>query len=54
MWKCEVIDVLTALNLEDSLHLKEKPEDTSEKYWDKMNWTVYGVIRSCLASSGLF
>jgi len=31
MWRYEVMDALTASNLEDSLHLKEKPEETSEK-----------------------
>ena len=31
MWRCEVMDALTASNLEDSLRLEEKPEETSEK-----------------------
>ena len=37
MWRCEVIDALTATNLEDTLRLKEKLKGTSEKDWDKMN-----------------
>ena len=47
MWRCEVMDSLTVSNLEDSLHLEEKLEETSKKDWDKMNRTTYG-IRSCL------
>jgi len=31
MWRCEVMDALIASNLEDSLCLAEKPEETSEK-----------------------
>ena len=42
------MDALTASNLENSLCLKEKSKETFEKNWDKMNWTVYGIIRSCL------
>ena len=42
------MDVLTTLNLEDTLQLKEKLEETSEKDWDKMNRTACGLIRSCL------
>ena len=37
IWRCEVIDALTASNLKDYLHLEEKPEETSEKNWNKMN-----------------
>jgi len=48
MWRCEVMDTLTTSNLEDTLRLKEKPEETSEKDWDKMNRMVCGLIRSCL------
>ena len=40
-----MIDVLTTSNLEDSLCLKEKLEETFEKDWDKMNRTACGVIR---------
>ena len=43
-----MIDALTASNLEDSLRLEEKAEETSEKDWDKMKRTACGVIRSCL------
>ena len=43
------MDALTTSNLEDTLRLKEKPEETSEKDWDKMNRMVCGLIRSCLA-----
>jgi len=42
------MDALTASNIEDTLRLKEKPEETSEKDWDKMNRTVCGLIRSYL------
>jgi len=31
MWRCEIIDALTASNLEDALCLEEKLEETSEK-----------------------
>jgi len=48
MWRCEVMDVLMASNLENYLRLEEKPEETSEKDWDKMNRMVCGIIRSCL------
>ena len=37
MWRCEVMDALTASNLEDALRLEEKSKETSEKDWDKMN-----------------
>jgi len=30
MWRCEVMDALTASNLEDTLWLEKKPEATSE------------------------
>jgi len=42
------MDTLTASNLEDFLRLEEKPEETSEKDWDKINRTACGVIKSCL------
>jgi len=48
MWRCEVMDALTASNLEDTLRLKEKLEETSENNCDKMNRTACGLIRSCL------
>ena len=41
------MDALTTSNLEDTLHLEEKPKETSEKYWDKMNRTTCGLVRSC-------
>ena len=31
MWRCEVMDVLTASNLEDTLRLEKKRETTTEK-----------------------
>ena len=48
IWRCEVMDALTASDLKDTLRLKERPKETSEKDWDKMNWTACGLIRSCL------
>ena len=42
------MDGLTTSNLEDTLRLKEKLEETSEKDWDKMNMTACGFIRFCL------
>jgi len=48
MWRCEVMDALTASNLEDTLRLEKKRVATSEEDWDKMNRTTYGLIRSCL------
>ena len=42
------MDALTSSNLEDTLRLKEKPEETSEKDWDKMNRMTCDLIRSCL------
>ena len=43
MWRCEVMDVLTTSNLKDSLCLKEKPAETSEKDWDKKNQMTCGT-----------
>jgi len=37
MWRCEVMDALTASNLRDTLRLEKKHETTSEEDWDKMN-----------------
>jgi len=42
------MNVLNAQNLKDTLLLQEKPAETSEKNWDKMNQTACGVIKSCL------
>ena len=48
MWRCEVMDALMTSNLEDSLCLKEKSKETSEKDWDKINQMACGIISSCL------
>jgi len=42
------MDALTISNLEDTLHLEEKPEIFFEKDWDKMNRMVCGLVRSYL------
>ena len=47
MWRCEVMDVLTASNLEDTLRL-EKQSTITEEEWDKMNRSMCGLIKSCL------
>ena len=51
IWRCEVMDALTTSNLEDSLRLEEKLEETSEKDWDKMNQRACGIIRSYLTQN---
>ena len=43
-----MMDTLTTSNLEDTLRLEEKPEEISERNWDKMNMTACGIIRSYL------
>ena len=43
-----MVDALTASNLENTLRFEEKPVDTSEKDWEKMNRTACDLIRSCL------
>ena len=48
MWRCEVMDALTASNLKDTLRLEKKRTSTTEEDWDKMNQTACGLIRSCL------
>jgi len=48
MWKCEVMDVLNAQNLEDTLLLQEKSADILDKNWNKMNQTACDITRSCL------
>jgi len=48
MWRCDVMDALTTSNLKGTLCLRENPEETSEKDWDKINITAYGLIRSYL------
>jgi len=40
-------DALIASNLKDTLRLKEKPKETSEKNWDK-NKMACALIRSYL------
>ena len=42
------MDALMASNLENTLRQKEKPEETSEKDWDKMNRMACDIIRSYL------
>ena len=42
------MNALMASNLENTLRLKEKSEDTPEKDWDKINRMACGLIRSCL------
>ena len=48
MWRCEVMDALTASNLENTLRLEKKRDATSKEDWDKMNRTTCSLIRSCL------
>ena len=48
IWRCEVMDVQTVSNLEDTLRLEKKRETTTEEDWDKMNRTTCGLIRFCL------
>ena len=51
IWRCEVIDALTALNLEDTLRLKKKRDFTSEEDWEKMNRIACGLIRFYLTQN---
>ena len=37
MWRYEVMDALTTLNLEDTLQLEKKRASITEEDWDKMN-----------------
>jgi len=48
MWRYEMMDALTASILENTLRLEEKPEETLEEDWDKMNRTTCGLIQSSL------
>ena len=48
IWRCEVMDALTASNLEDTLRLEKKRASTTEEDWDKKNRSACGLIRSCL------
>ena len=54
MWRCEVMDTLTTSNLEDTLRLGEKSEESSKKDWDKMNMTACGLIRSYLTQDIMY
>ena len=47
MWRCEVMDALTASNLKDSTSRRKIGGDIREG-WAKMNRTTCGVIRSFL------
>ena len=48
MWRCEVMDALTASNPEDTLRLEKKRASTTEEDWEKMNRSACGLIRSYL------
>ena len=37
MWRCEVMDAMTASNLEGILRLEKKRASTTKEDWDKMN-----------------
>ena len=47
-WRYEVIDELTASNLEDALLLENKLEEIAEKNWDRMYQMACGIVRSRL------
>jgi len=47
-WRCEVMNALTASNLEGTLRLEKKRDSTSEEDWDKMNRIACGLFTSCL------
>ena len=47
MWQCEVMDVLIQQELD--IALEDKPEEMSDKDWDKINRQACGSIRLCLA-----
>ena len=40
MWRCDVMDALTASNLEDTLRLEKKRASITKEDWDKINRTV--------------
>ena len=48
MWRCEVMEALTASNLKDALRLEKKRASSTEEDWDKMNRSACGLIRSRL------
>jgi cell division cycle protein 20 (cofactor of APC complex) len=47
MWQCEVLDVLYQNELDVTLH--ERPDDISDKDWQKLNRQACGAIRLFLA-----
>jgi len=49
MWRVEVIDALTAQDLEETITEDEKPDDITDRKWEKMNCIACGLIRSCLS-----
>lgn len=49
MWRCEVMDVLCSLNLEEILESDDRPEQMLERDWLKMNRSACGLIRNCLS-----
>ena len=47
LWQSDMKDALYRLDLD--LVLKEtRPDDTSEREWEKLNIKTCGLIRSCL------
>jgi len=48
IWRCEVMDALTASNLKDTLQLEKKRDSSTEEDWNKMNRTTCDLIKSCL------
>ncbi|KAK8934286.1 hypothetical protein KSP39_PZI015019 [Platanthera zijinensis] len=48
MWRCEVLDALCALNLEEAVESEDCPEGMTEKTWLKMNRSACGLIRNCV------
>ena len=47
IWQCEVMDILIQHELD--IALEDKPEEMSDKDWDKINRQACGSIRLCLA-----
>lgn len=47
LWRCEVFDALTTLNLDDTVDLQTKPISIDE-VWTRKNKMTCAVIRSCL------
>ena len=48
MWQCEVMDVLIQQELD--IALEDKPKETSDKDWNKINRQACGTIHLCLAN----